>query len=114
MNAGLNVDDQLPDPDPMANDDRPREKYSGTIVGFYKTLGTDMPPPVNVTSCSDNSDDYAFYCDDTELPNMKNSCNPDGGVQNGPIDGVNTSATGTNTHCGFYFGATGSSTGLGC
>lgn len=95
--------------DQVGRDMDSREKYTGILGGFYKTLAEQPDPPQNLTSCAPTETSprsgHAFYCDDTEPAGSVNSCNPNDGALNGGLTGVSIGAVGDGTN--FYFGGTG-------
>jgi hypothetical protein len=80
------------------------ERVVGALLGSYKTVAGDPPPPANITSCSTDEVDYASYCDPAEPPGSANSCNPTDDIANLP-DGIFLGVNGLNSIC------TGSSSG---
>jgi hypothetical protein len=93
--------------------DPSRERVVGALLGSYKSVAGDPPPPANITACAPEPEllvesemvrQYASYCDPAEPPGSANSCNPTDDTANLP-DGIFLGVNGLNSIC------TGSSSG---
>jgi hypothetical protein len=102
--ACLSQNPNLESPDDTVQSGDSQERFVGALLGSYKTVAGDPPPPTNITSCSTTAADYASYCDPAEPALSANSCNPEAGQANLP-DGIFLGVNGLNSIC------TGSSSG---